>query len=403
MNPKALIPLLVGLGVAGLAGKLGFDYLRKAGAAETKVVKLWTPVQDVPRGQAISEAMIQPLAFPLSAAPKTALADKQKLLGRVPHTGCPAGLPILDSMLLPPGAAAGINVPSGFRAVSVKVDESSGLDTHLEPESHVDVVAYFNARQNGKPVTVAKTLLEDVVVAAVGERIAPDAPTPAEAAGGKRPSKDTSKKARTVTLLVKPDAVPTIHLAEQRGKIKLSLRGANDDLTSPNREVVVSQDDILESESEVAANEPKESWVDKMTALIAGVTHSAQPAPAEPAEPAAEPEPEPGPEPQLAWVMVVYNGEDRRTLGWNQLSSTQAIELTGEAPNLFEQVKREGKNKRSPRKTGKTPPPVQNPPTPAEPPTTTPDDLETTNPFENDSTDPSEPNESTTEPKELTE
>src|SRR5262245_11583767 len=103
MNAKAVIPLVAGLGIAGLAAKLGFDYVKKAQGSPAKSVELWATIEDVPRGSAIEEPMLASLKFPQELAPANALTDKKAIVGRVPHTGVPAGVPVLESMLLPPG------------------------------------------------------------------------------------------------------------------------------------------------------------------------------------------------------------------------------------------------------------------------------------------------------------
>lgn len=355
MNPKALIPLIAGLGIAGLAAKLGFDHLQSARGATPKMVQLWTPVQDIPRGTAISEQMIQPLNYPVEVAPKDALAKKEKLVGRVPHTYAPAGLPILDSMLLPPGAQPGIYVPPGLRAVAVKIDESSGVDNHLQPGCRVDVVGYFNTRRSNKSEIIARTLIENCEVAAVGARLAPEGPEK-PAADGKRGSSSKERPARAVTLLVKPDQVPTLHLAEQRGKIKLSMRSTG---TAPLDDDdsfagTATESDVLgESEDKPASNP-----LSDLVSNLFGAFKSNTPEPA--AEPPAVATPEPLP-PPVAWTMVVYNGDARLVLGWDALDSMQPRELTLEGPNVFQQ-----------QPTGPRGPvaPPQLPPGPPEPPTT---------------------------------
>lgn len=357
MNPKALIPLVVGVAIAGVAAKLGFDYIQKAKGAETKTISLWAPTADIPRGTAITEAMLHAIEFPVSAAPKGALAKLDRIVGRVPHTGCPAGLPLLDSMLLPPGAQAGINVPAGMRAVAVKIDESSGLDNHLEPGSHVDVVGYFTTRENNKMVTIAKTLLENVEVAAVGERLAPEAPPNPETAGANAKKTSKQTKARTVTLIVRPQQVPTLHLAEQKGKIKLSLRGGDDSTFNTASDGALREVDLLGLDTD-KGGEDQESWVDRVAALFSGLS-AKQPEPPADAPPAAEPDPDP--EPALAWVMVVYNGDQRQLLGWSDLKSHQPLELDADGPNLFND--RKDRPRRPNSKANKSDR-IQNPPTP---------------------------------------
>lgn len=333
MNTKAIIPLVIGLGIAGLGGKLGLDYIRKANANVPKTVKLWTPIDQIPRGTAIAKDMLKPVDFPISAAPKDAIADVDKLVGRVPHTGAPAGVPVLESMLRPPGAPSGILVPEGMRAVAVKIDESSGVDYHLQPGCRVDVVGFFTIRKNNKNETIARTLLENVEVAAVGAQVAL---SPAHEETDKGKSSRKTEQARAVTLLVSPNDVPALHLAEQKGKIKLSMRSNGEAAPDAFAHGTVSENEVLGLESPDEASE-KESWAGGLSKWVQGFMRDAEPEPSEePAPPPAVVEPPAPPVPSWAWVMVVYNGDDRRVLGWDSMQSFQPSDLTTEGPNLFQ-------------------------------------------------------------------
>ena len=330
MNVKALIPLVVGLGIAGLAAKLGLDFIKKAEGKQAKMVKLWTPVEDIKRGVSISETMLRPLEYPAEATPPGALAKLERIVGRVPHTGAPAGVPILDAMLLAPGEHAGVRVPPGLRAVAVRVDESSGVDNHLEPGCHVDVVGVFTVRRNNRTDTIARTILEDVEVAAVGQRLAPTVPEPGEEKGKKSGKRE--RPARAVTLLVKPAQVPTLHLAEQKGKIKLCMRGALDQ-SSAMQAAPVDEDDLLGIEG--PEPEPQLSWSEQLNELASSFWKKDEP------QPEPEPEPEPTPdlqgEPKWTWVMAIQNGGERRVLGWRTLADFQPTEIScSEGPNIFQ-------------------------------------------------------------------
>lgn len=231
MNAKALIPLIAGLGIGGLALKLGIDTLKqaKAGQEPTATVQVWAPVQDIPRGTAIREEMLQPLEYPESLVPEGAFTEQEELVGRVPQIAAPSNVPVLEKMLTPAGTLPGIHVKAGYRAVAVKIDASSGVDYHLEPGSWVDVVGSFKiSRVSGSrriQETVARTIIENVEVAAVGEKISPDTGTEEEdqSRGGR------ARSVRAVVLFVRPEEAKILLLAEQRGRIKLALRGNNDD------------------------------------------------------------------------------------------------------------------------------------------------------------------------------
>ena len=135
MNAKSMIPLVVGLAIGGYALKLVFDTVKNAKGAEPDTVQVWAAREDIPRGSSIDEGMILAVKFPASAVPEGAFKAKEELIGRVPRITAPASLPILESMLLEPGAKGGLWVRPGFRAVSIKIDESSGVSNLLQPRA----------------------------------------------------------------------------------------------------------------------------------------------------------------------------------------------------------------------------------------------------------------------------
>lgn len=335
MNAKALIPLVVGLGIAGLAAKLGLDFIKKAEGKQTKLVTLWTPTADIQRGVAIDETMLRKLEYPAEVAPPGALANLEKIVGRVPHTGAPAGVPILDSMLLAPGARAGVRVPPGLRAVAVRIDESSGVDNHLEPGCHVDVVGVFTIRTDNRAETVARTIIEDVEVAAVGQRLAPSVPTPGEEKDKKSSSRE--RPARAVTLLVKPDQVPTLHLAEQKGKIKLSMRGVQDQ-SYATPAAPVSEDELLgDATPDDPEPDPELSWGGQLNELMSSFWKKDEPAPTPEPQPQPEPTAQTTTPPEWVWVMAVQNGDQRRVLGWRTLADFRPTEIScSYAPSIFQ-------------------------------------------------------------------
>lgn len=336
MNPKALIPLIGGLGVAGLAGKFGWDYIQKAQAKPANLVTLWAVTQEVARGVAIDESMLTPVRFPPDAIPADALADKAKIVGRVPHTGCPAGLPILDNMLLPPGTKAGMYVPPGMRAVAVKVDEGSGVDFHLRPGDHVDVIGFFQVRANGRDETIARTLIENVEIGAVGPQIASDKPAKADSKDAKSAESKYDKPPRAITLYVPPAAVPQLHLAEQRGKLKLAMRN-DDDSTKDTDRKTTEESELLGLASNKKAPETgpmPAGWQEQVSHMMETFfQEKSARAAAQPSESGPEVESAPT---NYAWQMTVYNGAEKLRLAWKDAKSGQPIDITGETPNVFQ-------------------------------------------------------------------
>ena len=121
------------------------------------------------------------------------------------------------------GLAATIEI--GKRAVTVPINDASGVAGLIPPRAHVDVLF---TRPGSASEAVTSTILEDVVVLAVGRNTEvsnapPPAPgSPAAQAAAARPS------AQSATLLVTPEQVRRIELAKNLGKISLSLRNPLD-------------------------------------------------------------------------------------------------------------------------------------------------------------------------------
>ncbi|MCG3127452.1 MAG: hypothetical protein CHACPFDD_02312 [Phycisphaerae bacterium] len=333
MNGKSLIPLVIGLCIGGFALKLVFDTLKKARGAAPETTVVWAPQVEIPFGTAIRDEMLSQLKFPAKLVPEGAFRekDKEKLIGRVVRTNTAVGLPILDGMLHPPGTLPGLVVKPGLRAVSIKVDEGSGVSNLLQPGCRVDVVGYFKVTRNAKQETISRTLIQDCEIVAVGERINPAGET-ADPKGGKSVA---PKQARAVTVAVKPEDVPIIHLAEQRGKIKLSMRGEGD-------AEVASKDDVRNEaqvlgipEESADGGEDSQAMMQKVTEMLAERDRQLQQRIDALAGGVGSPDGM-----QLAWRMKVWNGEDCTQLGWKTMDSMEPVELKlpknarGQAPKM---------------------------------------------------------------------
>jgi pilus assembly protein CpaB len=314
MNVKALIPLVAGLVVGLLALKLGSDYLRKAQGSSrpaAQTVQVWAAGQDIGRGQAVTEEMLRTVSFDAKTVPAGTFTDKAQVIGRVARAPRVSGDLLFEESLMPAGTTPGLPVPEGYRAVGVKIDESSGVDYHLEPGGRVDVVAYFTTDTRGSNSTVARTIIEDVEVGAVGPRISA---VETDKSDAKPAGQREDRVVRAVTLFVKPTDVPLLFQAESRGRIKLSLRSEADAGHSSSRKAV-DERDLL---GEPAPRTPSEGW----PGLIAG--------PPAPTPTVAAAPPPPPATPKWAHTTVVVNNKHRAVFGWKTLDSAEPVELTND-------------------------------------------------------------------------
>jgi pilus assembly protein CpaB len=122
---------------------------------------------------------------------------------------------ILDAKLAPMGSGAGLPavIPPGMRAVSIRVDEVVAVAGFVGPGTRVDVLLTGQSANGSESLT--KTILENILVLAAGQKIQPDAQGKAE-------------KVNVVTLLCSTQDSARVTLAANDGRIQLLLRNPMD-------------------------------------------------------------------------------------------------------------------------------------------------------------------------------
>lgn len=129
-----------------------------------------------------------------------------------------SGEPVLLSHIAQDvGAGFSSQLAAGTRALTIPVDDQSSISGMLAPGDHVDI--FFTTLSGNESVTLP--LLLDVPVIATGMRTAANAAYLDQ----KRPGAQYN----TVTVSVAPDDVARITLAQDAGKITITLRQPNDD------------------------------------------------------------------------------------------------------------------------------------------------------------------------------
>ena len=150
--------------------------------------------------------------------------------------------PILGAKITEPGVDAGItaNLSPGMRAFTINVDVSTGVSGFLRPGDRVDV--YWSGQINGQDT--AKLIDEAVRLIAINQSADAD-------------RSEETMIARTVTIEGSPQQVAALALAQQTGRLTLSLVGSND--TEAVGALEIDRNSLLGIQQEVAAPEaPKE-------------------------------------------------------------------------------------------------------------------------------------------------
>jgi Flp pilus assembly protein CpaB len=228
MKNRAIIPLAIGLLVGAVAIKYSLDLSKPSGAlGNTDTMTILVARKDIPATAEIEAEMLLVTKSPRTPLiPSDAFSKLDDLIGRVALKSIPQGAPVLPTMIAPKGTEPGliVRVKEGYRAVAVKIDESTGVGYLVKPGDWVDVLVVMDVKrgQRSRPETISRVIIQRVQVGAVGQDLSDVS----------EDGKNTH--AKSVTLIVKEEDVPKLHLAQTRGKITLAMRGQADvEMTEP--------------------------------------------------------------------------------------------------------------------------------------------------------------------------
>ncbi|MDI6869859.1 MAG: Flp pilus assembly protein CpaB [Bacillota bacterium] len=209
--------LLLALGSGLLTAVLVYSYTasltKQARQPAYKMVPIVVARTAIPARTAILPAMLDVKKLPEPAVLPNILRDPKEAVGAVTRDAVVAGEPIIRDRLWPKGQQPGLTflIPPGRRAVTVAVNEVSGVGGFVKPGDQVDVLATFDKEFLGEHSTVP--LLQGVQVLAVAQTMKDDGKTDA-------------KIVTTATLAVTLEEAVRLTLAEERGKLRLALRPA---------------------------------------------------------------------------------------------------------------------------------------------------------------------------------
>jgi pilus assembly protein CpaB len=219
MKPKTVVLLAIAVG-SGLLAMLGVQQAMSGGQTQVEEkVNVLVAIEDIAIGVQLTELNTAFREMPKSALPADPITDAAQYKDKSPGYAIAAG-EILKVSRLKDGFGKAIQIPPGMRVVGIPVDDSNSQSGLLSPGDRVDVLVTYSQRaKNGRTVPKTMTLLEYVEVFATDDRTAREG---AEA--------DTKAKTRHVSLLLSPEQVPFVKLAESKGKLALAWRNPNDDV-----------------------------------------------------------------------------------------------------------------------------------------------------------------------------
>ena len=243
MNAKTLIIAVVALIVAGATGLLIQSWMNtqrdamlrampKGEKADTGIPRVMVARKPLPSGTFLKPEHMEWRDWPKNGVAKSYLVKGKRtvneLVGAVVRRGISAGEPITDGRIVKPGERgfmAAVLTP-GLRAVSIPVNATTGIAGLVFPGDRIDLILIQKLKSGkGKSRTtnrVAETVLTGVRILAIDQRTGDQ----------KAKGKVRSKVGKTATIEVTPKQAELVAVANELGKLSLSLRSLAIDQTS---------------------------------------------------------------------------------------------------------------------------------------------------------------------------
>lgn len=219
---RVFIVLTMAVTAGGGLAYATYNYMQNAPVKTVSIptVPVIVAARDLSLGTELGPNDLRVIDWPANATPAGAIGDPAEVSGRGLIMPVIENEPILPMKLASVEAGAGLPpvIPSGLRAVSVRVNEVIGVAGYVLPGTRVDVVATASPTDSRGDVT-SKVVLTNVVVLAAGTKFDTSA------------DRSEAQPVSVVTLLVTPEEAERLTLASTEGKIQLALRNPLDDST----------------------------------------------------------------------------------------------------------------------------------------------------------------------------
>ncbi len=211
--------------VVGLTAALGVaKYSQGLGAAQAaeETVPVVVAVVDIPRGSTVTADMVKVRDYPKSVAPAGGATRTEDVTQRVLKENVIKDEPVLEARLAPKGTGPGFAhvIPPGMRAISIKTSNAASVGSgFILPGDKVDVVFTKRTLNTNDEVGggTGTILVQRVEVLAINQKSDPQ-----------QDNKMDIKDLQSATLLVSPEQMLDIELAQTLGTLTLVLRGRDD-------------------------------------------------------------------------------------------------------------------------------------------------------------------------------
>jgi pilus assembly protein CpaB len=188
---------------------------------EMPTAKVVVAAEAIPVGTLLEERHLRTIAWPARNPVTGGVANPKELVGRGVIAPIGVNEPVTLTKVAGADAGGGLPpiIPSGMRAISVRVNEVIGVAGFVVPGTRVDIVVTLGKqRDEGQDQTMTRTVVSNVQVLTAGTKFDQEA-----ARKDKKPVQTS-----VVTLMVTPEDAEKIALAQNEGKLTLALRNPLD-------------------------------------------------------------------------------------------------------------------------------------------------------------------------------
>lgn len=227
MKNKLILILAVIVGLTAAGGIYMFlENMKKTYEVQGDFVKVTVARQQIPAKTQITAQMIELKEIPAKYINERAAVDSKEVIGKIAKSDILTGEQVLrDKLAKDKESSDGLSflLQPGKRAVTIAVNEVSGLAGLVKPGDRVDVLGTFDlqAAVGQEKSSITTLLIQNVDVLSIDQSTNPSA-------GSNQEGKKAAAPAHTITLSVTPEQAQPLVLCSEKGSIRLILRPATD-------------------------------------------------------------------------------------------------------------------------------------------------------------------------------
>lgn len=216
---------------------------RDAGSTPTALnatfanVTLLVPERAVHSGERLAEVPFKEAPWPAGQVPEGAIRDRSELASLYARADLSPGVPLQRDFVSNQPIIAPLPIAPGFRAVTIEVDQTTGLEGLALPGTRVDVLHTAQHDPHNKEFST-KAIVQNARILSAGGNTATieerNSSSKGFSLGNNNNNTRKPTEASTVTLEVTPEDAMTIANSRHVGKLSLMMRAPEDTKILPD-------------------------------------------------------------------------------------------------------------------------------------------------------------------------